>query len=185
MAIDDDRREVRAEHDLCIDTECPAERAVHEREPAVHVRTADDVALAVEKIAIARFVVAQLPLEVLELLEPWMRDCVMIRLLPAATSLVAQGALRDALGDTRTLQEAREPAQHDRAIVNGEGAPPVVCSAARRAFAGHAFGAGRRHCLVVFIVAVGHRTLTPRMSLLLNAIQPQGPLLNDYALGLQ
>ena len=46
-----------------------AERLVHEREPPFGIAAQDDVGLIVEQIAIARLVLADLPLQVLELLQ--------------------------------------------------------------------------------------------------------------------
>ena len=73
--------------------EHPAERLVDEGQPALGVAAQDDVGLVVEQIAVARLVLADLPLDVLELLE------------------AALEALADAAGSARTRPRDRDGAQ--------------------------------------------------------------------------
>jgi hypothetical protein len=61
--------ELRAEYLARLDGKGSTERPIDEREASPRVRTSDDVILAVEQIAVARFVVGQLPLQILQLLD--------------------------------------------------------------------------------------------------------------------
>jgi hypothetical protein len=115
-----DRRELCAEDILGIDAERAAERSVHVRQSAVHVCAADDVALTIEKITIARIAVAQLPLEILEALEARMRLTDETRFGKPPAFPVAEGARCDAFRDARSLQQACEAAKDDRAVVNAQ-----------------------------------------------------------------
>ena len=55
---------------LALEPEHPAERLVDEGQAALGVAPQDDVGLVVQQIAVARLVLADLPLDVLELLQP-------------------------------------------------------------------------------------------------------------------
>ena len=69
IAGDDARREHLAQDVPALEPEHPAEGLVDEGQPAVGVAPQDHVGLAVEQIAVARFVLANLPLDILERLE--------------------------------------------------------------------------------------------------------------------
>ncbi len=63
-----------AERRLALHAEGPAEGVVDEGQPLVGIAAQDDVALMVEQVAIARFALAHLPLQILEGLQGSSRD---------------------------------------------------------------------------------------------------------------
>ncbi len=63
------RAEGLPQHRCPLAPEHAAERLVHEREPPLGIPAQDDVRLVVEQVAVARLVLADLPLEVLEFLQ--------------------------------------------------------------------------------------------------------------------
>ncbi len=187
-ALDDHRREGRTKDVVGIDAERPAVGPVDEGQPTIGIGTADDVALAIEQVPVARLVVAQLPFQVLEPLEARIVAVGDGGIQAGLTLLVADRQGGDALGDARPLKQAGKAPEHDRTIAHGEPRLAVTRLATPPALdlrlVWHGLSVGRWQSLVVLGVTAGHRTHTPGMT-------PFGhdpntwALMKDYALGLK
>ena len=113
LACSHARTERAAEHGAALKPEHPAERLVDEGEPALAVAAQDDVGLAVEKIAVAGLVLADLPLDVLELLEPALETLAdpdeAVELGPQVARTARQSRQRGRLGAVWAFDRLMEP----------------------------------------------------------------------------